>query len=52
MLGPILWPLMNTTNTKHDNLDNFTSRGYTSFYFGASGNWKSPIESLRYHKLW
>ena len=38
MFGPILWPLMNTTSTKYDNLDNFRTRGTTGFDFGASGN--------------
>ena len=36
MLGPILWPLMNTTNTKHDTVYN-KSRGTTAFDFGPSG---------------
>ena len=37
MLGPILWPLMNTTKRKHDTVYNFKSRGTTDFDFGPSG---------------
>ena len=48
--GPILWPLMNISTTKHYNLDNFRTRGSTGFNFGASGNGKRPIESLRNHE--
>ena len=50
IFGPILWPLMNTTSTKYENLDNFWTRGTTGFDFGASGNWKWPIRSLSYHE--
>ena len=50
MFEQILWLLMKTTSTKHDNLDNFRTRGTPGFEFGASGIWKWPIESLRYHK--
>ena len=51
MFGPILWPLMNISTTKHYNLDNFRARGSTSLDFGASGNWKWPMESLSLHEL-
>ena len=51
MYGPILWPSMNTNSTKHDNLGNFKTRGSTRFDFGASGNWKWPMETLSYHEL-
>ena len=48
--GPILWPFMKGISTEYDNLDNFKSRGFTGFDFGASGNWKWPIGSLSYHE--
>ena len=51
MYGPILWPSMNTNSTKHDNLGNFKTRGSTRFDFGASGNWKWPMETLSCHEL-
>ena len=50
MFGAILWPLMKSTSTKHDDLDNFRTRGTPAFDFGVSGNSKWPIELLRYHE--
>ena len=51
MVGPILWPLMNISTTKHDNLDNFRTSRFTRFDFEAKGNSKWPIKSLSYHDL-
>ena len=48
MFEQILWLLMKSTSTKHDNLDNFRTRGTPGFDFGASANSKWPIELLRY----
>ena len=42
---------MKGISTEYDNLDNFKSRGSTGFDYGAIGNWKWPMESLRCHEL-
>ena len=42
---------MKGISTEYGNLDNFKSRDSTGFDFGASGNWKWPMESLSYHGL-
>ena len=40
MFEQILWLLMKSTSTEHDNLDNFRTRGTPGFDFGASANSK------------